>query len=55
LTLEMVLYGKASNALFSDTPDARFACSYASAIATNIGIIAKEIVAEWLDALRPFG
>src|SRR5262245_291423 len=47
--LEIVLYGKHSDALLSDTPSARFACAYATVVASNIGQIAREIMAEWAD------
>jgi uncharacterized protein len=48
--LEIVVYGKGGDGLLADTPEARFACAYATAIAGNIGQIAKEIVAEWADS-----
>jgi uncharacterized protein len=47
--LETLLHGPNGGALLSDTPEARFACGYASAIAANIRTIAKDIVAEWAE------
>jgi uncharacterized protein len=47
--LEVVLYGQGGNTFLSETAEARFACGYATAIATGISAIAKEIVSEWAD------
>jgi predicted lipoprotein len=47
--LETLLYGKGSVALSADSPEARFACGYAGAIADNVAGIARDIVAEWAD------
>jgi uncharacterized protein len=46
---EIVLYGKAGAELLADSPEARFACGYAGAIAENMATIATEMVAEWTD------
>jgi uncharacterized protein len=45
--LEVILHGKAGGALLSETPEAKFACGYAGAIATNVWTIAREIVTAW--------
>jgi predicted lipoprotein len=47
--LEVVLYGQGGSTILSETAEARFACGYATAIATGISAIAKEIVSEWAD------
>jgi uncharacterized protein len=47
--LEIVLYGPGGSTILSETAEASFACRYATAIATGIDIIAKEIVSEWAD------
>jgi len=50
--IEIVLYGKDGSALLSDTPQARFACAYATVIASNVWHIAKEIAGGWADGGR---
>jgi uncharacterized protein len=47
--LEIVLYGKDGGGLLTDSPQARFACAYATAIAGNIWQIGKEIADAWSD------
>jgi uncharacterized protein len=50
--LEIVLYGNTGGRLLQDTPEGRFACGYATAIADNIRHIAKQVVSEWSDGGR---
>jgi uncharacterized protein len=50
--LEIVLYAKTGPDLLGDAPEARFACSYASAVAANVSAIATEVVAEWAYGAR---
>lgn len=47
--LEVVLFGKAAGNILADTPEAKFACGYALAIAGNLAGLAKDIVADWAE------
>ena len=45
--LEVVLHGKPAESYLAGSPEAKFTCSYASAIAGNIAGIASNVVAAW--------
>ena len=45
--LEVVLYGKVGESLLADTPEAKYACGYATAIGGNLAAITKDISAAW--------
>lgn len=50
--LEVVLYAKSTGDILADTPEAKFACGYAMAIAGNLAGIARDIAAEWANGGR---
>ncbi len=50
--LEVMLYAKSTGDILADTPEAKFACGYATAIAGNLAAIARDIAAEWADGGR---
>ncbi len=50
--LEVVLYAKSSGDVLADTPDAKFACGYAVAIAGNLATIGRDIAADWANGGR---